>query len=108
MNGYTEVKRASDSYLGIPSQCFAANKAKIGEFNPRGREQYLANIGMKVNAKLNGTNVVLSKSLFPWMNSPYMVFGTALPTVLSTLRPRPCQWERAASGGRRAAAQGRT
>ena len=77
-NGYTEVKRASDSFLGIPSQCFAANKAKIGEREPKGREQYLANIGMKVNAKLNGTNVVLSRNPCTWMEKPYIVFGTHL------------------------------
>ena len=75
-NAYTDVKRASDSFLGIPSQCFAANKAKLGDPDPRGREQYLANIGMKVNAKLNGVNVVLTpRGLFPWMTRPYMVLG---------------------------------
>lgn len=77
-NAYTEVKRASDSYLGIPSQCFAANKAKLGDFPGPGREQYLANIAMKVNAKLKGTNVVLSRNPYPWMNEPYMVFGELL------------------------------
>lgn len=77
-NAYTEVKRASDSFLGIPSQCFAANKAKIGDM-PMGnsREQYLANIAMKVNAKLKGTNVVLSRNPYPWMSKPFMVFGEA-------------------------------
>lgn len=78
-NAYTEVKRASDSYLGIPSQCFAANKAKLGDFPGPGREQYLANIAMKVNAKLKGTNVVLSRNPYPWMNEPYMVFGEFSP-----------------------------
>lgn len=77
-NAYTDVKRTTDSFLGIPSQCFAANKAKIGEHNPRGREQYLANIGMKVNAKLNGTNVVLSRNPYAWMDKPFIVFGAAL------------------------------
>ena len=83
-NAYTEVKRASDSYLGIPSQCFAANKAKLGDFPGPGREQYLANIAMKVNAKLRGTNVVLSRNPYPWMNEPYMVFGRPPTRTLTT------------------------
>ena len=49
---YKEVKRASDSYLGVPSQCFVARKASIGVPQARGRPQYCANIAMKVNAKL--------------------------------------------------------
>ena len=27
---YKEVKRASDSYIGVPSQCFVTRKASIG------------------------------------------------------------------------------
>lgn len=27
---YKEVKRASDSFIGVPSQCFVAKKASIG------------------------------------------------------------------------------
>ncbi len=48
MELYKEVKRASDSFLGVPSQCFVTRKASIGVPAPRGRPQYCANIAMKV------------------------------------------------------------
>jgi hypothetical protein len=41
------VKQATDSALGIPSQCFVAKKASIG-FPPKGRAQYCANLALKV------------------------------------------------------------
>ena len=46
---YQEVKRASDSFFGIPSQCFVSSNAGIN--NPgkmRGRPQYCANVALKV------------------------------------------------------------
>ncbi|KAK9811199.1 hypothetical protein WJX73_009529 [Symbiochloris irregularis] len=73
---YQEVKRASDSFIGVPSQCFVSSKASIG--NPaklRGRPQYCANLGMKINAKLGGTNVVLTE-LPNWARAAdFMVMG---------------------------------
>jgi len=77
-NAYNDVKRASDSYLGIPTQCFAANKAKLGQYPDNAREQYLASVAMKVNAKLQGTNAVISRNPYPWMAEPYMVLGEPL------------------------------
>ena len=49
---YKEVKRASDSFLGVPSQCFVTRKASIGVPAPRGRPQYCSNIAMKVGYNL--------------------------------------------------------
>ncbi|CAM9929698.1 unnamed protein product, partial [Hapterophycus canaliculatus] len=49
---YGEIKLASDTVLGIPSQCVLlkhVHSAKI---------QYLANLCLKVNAKLGGRNAV--------------------------------------------------
>ncbi|PRW57108.1 argonaute 1 [Chlorella sorokiniana] len=75
---YKEVKQASDSMLGVPSQCVVAKKAGIG-FPARGRPQYCANVAMKVNAKLDGCNVRLSEGmpqLAPPIGArPFMVFG---------------------------------
>ncbi|KAK9852836.1 hypothetical protein WJX84_009476 [Apatococcus fuscideae] len=55
---YKEVKRATDSYQGIPSQCFVADKAGIAGRPKQGnaRAQYCANLAMKINAKLGGRN----------------------------------------------------
>lgn len=75
---YKDVKQASDSMLGMPSQCVVAKKAGIG-FPARGRPQYCANVAMKVNAKLDGCNVKLAEpmpSLAPPIGArPFMVFG---------------------------------
>ena len=75
---YKEVKRASDSFLGIPSQCFVARKASIGVPQARGRPQYCANIAMKANAKLDGINCALA-TIQPFMERPYMVIGESPP-----------------------------
>ena len=71
------MKRAGDSYLGIVSQCFCADKAGIGQPYRGRREQYLSNLAMKVNAKLNGKNVQLpdTPDLPAWTAKPYMVLG---------------------------------
>ena len=51
------MKRASDSFLGVPSQCFVTRKASIGVPAPRGRPQYCSNIAMKVGYDNMGSNV---------------------------------------------------
>ncbi|KAK9837636.1 hypothetical protein WJX74_001800 [Apatococcus lobatus] len=76
-SAYEPMKRAGDSFLGIVSQCFCANKAGIGEPYRGRREQYLSNLAMKVNAKLGGKNLQLpdTPDLPPWTKRPYMVLG---------------------------------
>ena len=39
-----KVKRASDSHIGVPSQCFVTRSASIGTRETRGRGQYLGNL----------------------------------------------------------------
>ena len=41
---YKAVKRASDSHLGVPSQCFNFQKGGIGTPPRRGRDQYMGNV----------------------------------------------------------------
>lgn len=73
---YNEVKRASDSYIGIPSQCFVARKASIGIPQTRPRDQYTANLALKINAKLNGINVIIEPRMQQsWQREPYMIMG---------------------------------
>ncbi|GAB4819183.1 hypothetical protein N2152v2_006229 [Parachlorella kessleri] len=75
---YKEVKQATDSTLGIPSQCIVARKAGIGA-PPKGRAQYCANVAMKVNTKLGGVNMKLQDRPQPGLpllsNKPFMIFG---------------------------------
>ena len=61
---YNEVKRASDSFLGMPSQCFVTRKASIGVRAPRGRPQYCSNIAMKVGFRLRVIGVCDSRLRF--------------------------------------------
>lgn len=43
-DAYKEVKRASDSHLGVPSQCLNPAKASIGMPPRRPRGQYCGNV----------------------------------------------------------------
>jgi hypothetical protein len=57
---YAQVKALGDVELGLPTQCIAASKAGLGpRSTPKGRSQYLANVSMKINAKLGGSNVLV-------------------------------------------------
>lgn len=71
---YRAVKRASDSFLGVPSQCFVASKAGVGQNLPTGKRlQYMGNLAMKINSKLGGINQTVASSL-PWAED-YIVLG---------------------------------
>lgn len=78
---YQEIKRASDSTLGIPTQCLVGGKAGIGD--QRGpKKQYLANVAMKINSKLGGVNVSLSSQnsgkvpfIHSFSSKPFIIFG---------------------------------
>lgn len=90
---YKEVKRISDGMLGVPSQCFVMKSAGIGNFEPRGRPQYCANVAMKMNMKLKGRNVRLAggPATVPVLGKlgPFMIFGADVthPTSRNTNEP---------------------
>jgi eukaryotic translation initiation factor 2C len=82
---YREVKQAGDSHLGVPTQCVVAQKAKIGskpEYK-RGQVQYIANVALKVNAKLGGRNVMLSPSTMNTAPDFLKQFGKAPYMIMS-------------------------
>ncbi|KAJ7608103.1 argonaute-like protein [Mycena polygramma] len=54
---YTIVKHWGDVKIGIPTQCLKASKGK------NAKAQFWANIALKINAKLGGTNAVLDTSV---------------------------------------------
>ncbi|KAK9811129.1 hypothetical protein WJX73_005016 [Symbiochloris irregularis] len=70
---YAEVKKASDSYLGIPSQCMALESCRILTQPPS--DQYCANLAMKINAKLGGVNAALADRPAWQQGTSFMVFG---------------------------------
>ncbi len=94
---YAQVKQAGDSLLGVRTQCFAADKAGIGARAqaPRGRPQYLANLALKINAKMGGVNVKLvdnpsvPKAIPVIGSKPFMVMGADVthPTSFSADEP---------------------
>ncbi|CAO3646958.1 unnamed protein product [Cunninghamella blakesleeana] len=74
---YAEIKRVSDTVIGIASQCVQSKHI----YDPK--KQYCANVCLKVNQKLGGTNVVLEKKKslsFPKFPLLYLVL--MLPILL--------------------------
>eukprot|EP00884_Botryococcus_braunii_P008833 jgi/Botrbrau1/17951/Bobra.50_1s0045.3 len=75
---YEEVKRQADSRLGIISQCLVISKFT----KAAGFPQYCANVALKVNAKLGGTNHILDSPSYGvgWnvakeKNMPFILIG---------------------------------
>lgn len=58
-NLYTEVKIASDQLVGVPSQCVSAENAGLIRPEGHNRNAYLANLTLKLNAKMGGINSIL-------------------------------------------------
>ncbi|XP_067047295.1 protein argonaute-2-like [Acropora muricata] len=66
---YSEVKRVGDSVIGIPTQCVQV------KFVQQVKPQVCANILLKINAKLGGTNHVIDDSFKPAISKDTIVFG---------------------------------
>lgn len=66
---YGQVKLCSDTKLNIPSQCMQMKHAR------RPNKQYCANLCLKINLKLGGTNLSLGKQLGFVTARPTMVMG---------------------------------
>ena len=77
---YPEVKKGTDSFLGIPSQCFALRNSRLMQYQPNDRsainfrDQYCANLAMKINVKLGGINAAPVHHP-AWQDVPFIVFG---------------------------------
>ncbi|KAG1749019.1 ribonuclease H-like domain-containing protein [Suillus paluster] len=67
---YMVIKQFGDVHAGVPTQCVRENK--IAKAN----DQYCANLGMKINAKLGGVNSLpRSGALEKLTNAPFMIMG---------------------------------
>jgi eukaryotic translation initiation factor 2C len=79
---YAELKRASDTTFGIPSQCMLLRHCA------KKQPQYIANLMLKVNMKIGGKNAVFRHTLFP-ENIPTIIFGCDLSHPGPMDRSRP-------------------
>ncbi|KAF1807456.1 hypothetical protein FB192DRAFT_1465653 [Mucor lusitanicus] len=67
---YGEIKRITDTVIGVPSQCLQSKHVA------NAKKQYCANVALKINVKLGGTNHVLNHQEIPFIsNRPTIVFG---------------------------------
>ena len=67
---YEEVKHYGDVVYGIRTQCMKSNNARKADM------QTMANICLKINAKLGGTTAVIDKGIrSPILKRPVIIFG---------------------------------
>ncbi|KAK9450874.1 Piwi domain-containing protein [Limtongia smithiae] len=67
---YSSIKNFCDTELGVLSQCVQSRHVE------QAKPQYCANVDLKVNSKLGGTNVYLDRSSFPLFGKePAIVLG---------------------------------
>ncbi|KAJ3287814.1 argonaute 1 [Borealophlyctis nickersoniae] len=67
---YAEIKRVSDTVIGIATQCIQAKHMFAA------KRQYCANVCLKINVKLGGMNSYLSNTQLPFVSErPTIVFG---------------------------------
>ncbi|KAG0302454.1 Eukaryotic translation initiation factor 2C [Dissophora globulifera] len=81
---YADIKRVTDTLLGVSSQCIQLRHTR----DPK--KQYCANVVLKINAKLGGINAVLGRDMMPaFMLAPTLVLGgdVSHPPPGDTTRP---------------------
>ncbi|KAF9951047.1 eukaryotic translation initiation factor 2C, 2 [Mortierella alpina] len=81
---YAEIKRVTDTELGVSSQCIQVKHTR----DPK--KQYCANVCLKINVKLGGMNAQLAPSLIPFLASkPTILIGgdVSHPQPGDTSRP---------------------
>ncbi|KAG0293797.1 Eukaryotic translation initiation factor 2C [Dissophora globulifera] len=81
---YAEIKRVSDTVIGIPTQCVQM----IHTRSPK--KQYCANVCLKMNVKLGGMNSFLPGPQTPFLTQrPTILFGADVSHPAPTDKNRP-------------------
>ncbi|KAK3837132.1 MAG: Piwi domain-containing protein [Linnemannia elongata] len=66
---YAEIKRVTDTVLGVSSQCVQMKHTR----DPK--KQYCSNVCLKINVKLGGVNQHLAAGMMPFLAKPTLVLG---------------------------------
>lgn len=73
---YAEIKRVSDTVIGIPTQCIQAKHMFAA------KRQYCANVCLKINVKLGGMNSYLSSTQLPFVSErPTIILGADISVI---------------------------
>lgn len=80
---YSDIKRMSDTVLGVPSQCLVAANVLKNQL------QYCANVCLKINMKLSGKNSILRDHLPLVTSTPTIVIGANISHPRSGMGSRP-------------------
>lgn len=67
---YAEIKRVSDTVIGVATQCIQARHMQ------QAKKQYCANVCLKINVKLGGMNASILPSQIPFVSErPTILMG---------------------------------
>ncbi|CAG8485886.1 15886_t:CDS:10 [Acaulospora colombiana] len=66
---YRAIKYTADTILGVPTQCVQLEKVA------KKNKQYCANVALKMNLKLGGTNQSLKEAEIPLFKDPVILLG---------------------------------
>ncbi|KAF9096333.1 eukaryotic translation initiation factor 2C, 2 [Mortierella sp. GBA35] len=66
---YAEIKRVTDTVLGVSSQCIQMKHTR------EPKRQYCSNVCLKMNVKLGGTIQHLAQKIMPLLDKPTLVLG---------------------------------
>jgi len=80
---YGEIKRSSDTFYGIVSQCMLSKHIQKCSL------QYIANLLLKINVKIGGKNMIIKGNLPKFSDKPTIIFGADVshPSPMDTSRP---------------------